>query len=372
MEPFKNFISPQIADQIADHLCRVHPGQKREAFLTPILARLENLELKARAALIAEALNTALPPEPATRRAILSAMLHPSEDGGGDGSDDSGLRGWAIWPLSMVIERHGLADFDGSMALLRLMTMRFTAEFAVRPFLIADQERALALMAGWLDDRNEHVRRLVSEGTRPRLPWGMRLPGLIADPRPALPLLEALRDDPSDYVRRSVANHLNDIAKDHPALVVDLAARWMADAPPPRQSLLRHACRSLIKAGEPAALAVFGQHAPQIAPLTLRLARDRVKMGEVLEFSAVLRPTATRAQTVSVDYLLYLRKADGSLRPKVFKGATRRLEPGESWEFSRRHALRPVTTRRHYPGGHALALQINGQDTEAVPFELEL
>lgn len=372
MEPFKNFLSPAVVHRIADHLVRVQPGLNREAFLAPVLERLESLEMKARAGLIAEALHRALPTDPGARAALLEAMLHPACEGGGDGSDDSGLRGWAVWPMSMVIERHGLDDFDGSLALLRQMTMRFTGEFAVRPFLIADQPRALALMAGWIDDPNEHVRRLVSEGTRPRLPWGMRLPGLIADPAPALPLLEALRDDPSEYVRRSVANHLNDIAKDHPALVCDLAGRWITDAPAPRRALLRHACRSLIKAGEPAALAVFGQHAPQIAPVVPVLSHRRLAMGEVLEFTASLRSTAAREQTVSVDYVLYFLKADGSLRPKVFKGATRTLAPGETWDFTRRHALRPVTTRRHYPGEHALALRINGQDTEAVRFDLHL
>ncbi|MFN3955284.1 MAG: DNA alkylation repair protein [Pararhodobacter sp.] len=372
MEPFKNFLSPAVVRRIADHLVRVQPGLDHAAFMAPVLERLESLEMKARAGLIAEALHRALPADPGARAATLEAMLHPACNGGGDGSDDSGLRGWAVWPLSMVIERHGLADFDGSLALLRHMTMRFTAEFAVRPFLIADQPRALAVMAGWLDDPNEHVRRLVSEGTRPRLPWGMRLPALIADPAPALPLLEALRDDPAGYVRRSVANHLNDIAKDHPALVCDLAGRWIVDAPPERRVLLRHACRGLIKAGDPAALAVFGQHAPQIAPAVPVLARDRLAMGEVLEFSVRLRSTAARDQTVSVDYLLYFRKADGSLRPKVFKGVTRSLAPGETWDFTRRHALRPVTTRRHYPGEHALALRINGQDTEAVAFDLRL
>lgn len=369
MEPFKNFLSPAVAKQIAAALVRAHPTADADAFCRQILPQLEALEMKARAALIAAALHDALPPAPDQRAAILLDMLHPDESGPGP-ADDQGLRGWALWPLTIVVEQHGLVAFDGSLALLREMTKRFTSEFAVRPFLVADQARALDILTGWLNDPNPHVRRLISEGTRPRLPWGLRLKALVSDPTPCLPLLEALRDDPSEYVRRSVANHLNDIAKDHPALVSDLARQWMCDAPPLRRALLRHACRGLIKAGDEATLAVFGQHPPQLATGALTLERDRVAMGDALGFSMDLRSTADHDQNLTIDYVLHLRKADGSLRPKVFKGTTLMLAPGASYMFSRRHVFRPVTTRRHYGGLHALCLRINGTDTAVASFTL--
>jgi 3-methyladenine DNA glycosylase AlkC len=273
MEPFKSLFSPAVAGAIATQAGRVLPGFDAGGYVAAVVGRLEALELKARAQLMADELVHRLPADPSARAAALVAMLHPSEFSGeaevGRG-DDSGLAGWAVMPLSLVVGQHGLADFDGGLAALRQMTMRFSAEFAIRHFLLADQERALAVLAGWLDDPNPHVRRLVSEGTRPRLPWAMRLPRLIADPGPVLPLLEALRDDPSDYVRRSVANHLNDISKDHPARLTALAAAWMQGAGPARQTLLRHALRGRIKAGDPAALSVFGQ-----APAQVRCGRSR-------------------------------------------------------------------------------------------------
>lgn len=371
MEPFKNLLSIQTAGVIATHLQRQMPALDKQAFLAPLIARLEGLEMKARAVAIAERLAQVLPDDPLERATILRAMLHPSTDAQGQ-SDDAGLQGWAVWPLNMVVARHGVADFEGSMRLLREMTMRFTSEFAVRPFLIADQSRALAILSGWIDDPNPNVRRWLSEGTRPRLPWGERLPALIADPNPVLPLLTALRDDPSDDVRRSVANHLNDISKDHPALVTALAEAWMRDAPPPRRSLIKHALRSLIKAGSPEALAVLGQRAPCIEALAPILAPRTVTLGGALGITCAIRSTSAEAQSLTIDIVLYFRKADGRLRPKVFKGVQVELAPYGTYVFSRLQPLRAVTTRRHYGGEQATALRINGQDTPCTRFTLRL
>jgi 3-methyladenine DNA glycosylase AlkC len=271
----------------------------------------------------------------------------------------------------MVVGQHGVGDFDRSMGLLREMTKRFSSEFGIRYFLLADQARALATLEGWLDDPNRHVRRLISEGARPRLPWAMQLPALMRDPAPVLPLLERLRDDPEPYVRRSVANHLNDISKDHPALVGRLAADWMAGAGRERRALLSHACRSLIKRGDPAALAVFGRGRPEIAEAVPELSATEVRMGERLDFVLPLRSLSDAPQELTVDYVLHLRKANGKLAPKVFKGAVLTLGPGEARVFRAGHVFREVTTRRHYPGEQALSLRINGVDTAAVPFRLE-
>jgi hypothetical protein len=216
-------------------------------------------------------------------------------------------------------------------------------------------------------DPNHHVRRLVSEGTRPRLPWAMQLPRLIADPSPVLPLLEELRDDASGYVRRSVANHLNDITKDHPARVVALAAAWIT---PSRRALLRHALRGRIKAGDPAALAVFGQAPAQVVCGPLEVSPAALRMGEAVVFGMTLTSRAEVPQVLTVDYVLHLPKANGRTAPKVFKGATLTLAPGASASFRRTHRFRPVTTRRFYPGTHAVSLRINGADTEQVAFDV--
>lgn len=373
MEPFKSLFSPTLVRDTAHHAARLLPGFDASGFEAAVLARLNALELKARAQLIADELLPRLPGDPAERARVLMAMLHPSDFAATasiPAGNDGGLAGWAVMPLTLVVGQHGLDDFDGGLAALREMTKRFSAEFAIRHFLLADQDRALAVMAGWLVDPNQHVRRLVSEGTRPRLPWAMRLPRLIDDPGPALPLLEALRDDPSDYVRRSVANHLNDIARDHPGRLTALAADWMTDASPARRALLRHALRGRIKAGDPAALAVFGHAAPQLEAGPLLLSGTAFRMGEEMEMRIDLRSTAEAEQRLTVDYVLHLMKANGRTAPKVFKGASIDLAPGATARFRRIHRFREVTTRRFYPGRHAVQLRINGQDSPPVEFDL--
>jgi 3-methyladenine DNA glycosylase AlkC len=371
MEPFKNVFSQALVACLAGHLQRHVKGFEAPVFAAAIMLRLETLELMARAQLIADQVHAALPADPSQRASALLALLHP-DDGHqvNRQSGDEGICGWGILPLTMVVGQHGVADFDRSMRLLKEMTKRFTAEFAIRHFLLADQARAIATLAGWVDDPSPHVRRLVSEGARPRLPWAVRLPALVRDPSPMLPLLARLRDDPEPYVRRSVANHLNDIAKDHPALVTALAADWMRGASPEREALLRHACRGLIKQGDAAALAAFGRHPPRLRAGPLELSASTVRMGEAMELRMRLRSTAAEAQQLTVDYVLHLRKANGRLAPKVFKGTLLNLAPGQEQEFRRSHRFREVTTRRHYMGEQAVSLRINGQDTAPVAFSL--
>jgi 3-methyladenine DNA glycosylase AlkC len=367
MEPFKNLFSAELVRCTAHHLRRHIKQFDPRSFEASVLRQLDALELKARAQLIADHVHAALPTDPAQRERILLAMLHPDDlEHANQPASDEGMCGWGILPLAQVVAQHGLQDFDRSMRLLREMTKRFTAEYAVRPFLLADQSRAINILGTWVDDPNHHVRRLVSEGSRPRLPWAMQLPELKRDPSPMLPLLERLRDDASPYVRRSVANHLNDISKDHPELITTLAASWRRSASKEREALLRHACRGLIKQGHAAALAVFDRHPPKLKKGPLQLSPPSVRMGEVLEIQMTLRSTAQVPQQLTVDYVLHFLKANGQRSPKVFKGALLTLAPGESITFCRSHRFREVTTRKHYPGEQGVCLRINGVDTEVV------
>jgi len=265
MEPFKNLFSPALVSSLADHLHLQVSGFDRDKFETPILADLQQLELKQRAQLIADHVHLHLPEQLAERARILLAILHPDElDHVNQPSDEHGICGWAIFALQMVVGQHGLHDFDRSMEVLRQMTKRFSCEFGIRYFLLADQARALKIMQNWVEDGNYHVRRLVSEGSRPRLPWAMQLPGFIADPSPVLPLLTALRDDEQEYVRRSVANNLNDIAKDHPDVVFDVCRKWLNEIENSddqvqaknRRWIVRHALRHPAKKGQPKAVAI--------------------------------------------------------------------------------------------------------------------
>jgi len=371
LEPFKNNISPDLVRCVGLHVDRHLEGFDRTAFETEILAELDALELKQRAALIADGLDRHLPEELGQRFAILKKMLHPMTEVAFDrGSDERGIRGWGMMALGMVVARSGLEDFDASFALLKEMTKRATAEFDVRPFLDKDQDKALAIMAPWVTDDSVHVRRLVSEGTRPRLPWGLRLKKLVADPSPTLPLLEALKDDPEDYVRRSVANHLNDIAKDHPDQVAEIAARWLKDADKNRKKLVRHACRSLVKQGHSATLRAFGLNPPELKVDGPLITTDKVDYGSALGFTIQLSSTAQKPQELVLDYLVHFKKANGTLAPKVFKWTKLSLEPGETVSLTRDHAIRPITTRVYYGGTQAVSLRINGRDFGFSEFEL--
>lgn len=372
MEPFKNNISEELVACLAHHLERCLEGFDRRSFKEAIVEELPRLELKQRAQLIADCLHRALPGDLTARHQIIRAMLHPDEDARADWqSGVQGIRGWGMLPLGMVVGQHGLDDFDGSLALLKEMTKRFSSEFDVRHYLLADQGRALRIMEGWVSDPSHHVRRLVSEGARPRLPWAMRLPSLIANPRPILPLLEALRDDAEEYVRRSVANNLNDIAKDHPDLVASLARDWLKRADSHRQRLLRHACRTLIKQGHPATLDVFGLAPPLIELTQLSVEANVVLFGGALVFGTELRSTAKSAQSLVVDYILHFVKANGKRAGKIFKWKTLTLAAGEAVSLRRSHPIRSISTRRYYEGRQALSLRVNGQDMGLVEFTLK-
>jgi len=370
MEPFKNRISAELVGHISGQMAQHVPDFRRQPFEKAILPQLDNLELKERAQLIADRMHEVLPTAPKKRAKIIRAMLHPRGTEKDQQSDSEGITGWGMFPLGMLVGQNGLADFDGSLNLLKDMTGHFSSEFDVRFFLIEDQDRALAIMRDWVDHPDLHVRRLLSEGTRPRLPWGLQLPQLIADPSPTLPLLEALRDDDEEYVRRSVANHLNDIAKDHPDLVAKLAKKWLKGASLAREKLVRHACRTLIKQGHTATLEAFGLGAPKIDLTKFVVKTKKVTFGDALTFSATLTSTSKQTQSLVVDYLVHFKKANGELVGKVFKWKKVTLAPGESVHVEKSHVIKPITTRRYYEGKQGLSLRINGKDFGSGTFTL--
>ncbi|MEP5151490.1 DNA alkylation repair protein [Planktotalea sp.] len=371
MEPFKNLISPEIVRLIGVLIAKQLPEFNAARFQSKVLAELDQLEMKERVALIADTLHAALPKAGHERLPVLLTTLHPDTESKDVQSSEDGLSSWGIWPLTHLIGTYGLDDFEASLAALKEMTKRHTSEFDVRPFIVADQARALGIICAWADDPSHHVRRLVSEGTRPRLPWGVQLKELVADPTPMIPTLKKLRDDPSEYVRRSVANHLNDIAKDHPNLVADLSVDWLKDASKEREKLVRHACRTLIKQGHEGALSAFGLHPPEIEEPKITLAADALNFGGEIEFDVSVTSVGQGAQTLVIDYVIHFLKANGTLAPKVFKWTKLDLKAGESKQLSRRHGIKPITTRKYYDGQQVLSLRINGKDFGEAPFELK-
>jgi 3-methyladenine DNA glycosylase AlkC len=374
-EPFKNLIGPQTVRDAGAHLQRAWPAFDRQRFEQLAGHGLEALELKARAMHLCAALEATLPANFGAAADIIEASLGPpapSDGAGAPGTTPAGLAGWVVWPLSAFIARRGLADPARALQALHALTQRFTAEWAVRNFIEHHPKLSFETLARWASDPSAHVRRLVSEGSRPRLPWGAQLKALITDPAPTLPLLAALQDDPSAYVRRSVANHLNDIAKDHPALVAQWIETHAEGASAQRLALLRHAARTLIKRGDPRVLAAFGAGQALRGDAGLAVTPRRLVLGGSLRLSVQLRSSSRRAQKLVIDYVVHHVKADGSTSPKVFKGWALTLGPGEARLLEKSHAVRPITTRRYHPGRHRVELQINGRTVAESSFELRV
>ncbi len=351
-EPLKHLIGPHTARDTADAVARACETFDHTAFLADILPVIDGLELMQRGQCIADALHRHLPADFEHASTILHGCL--------PAPDRAGLRGWALLSCNQYVAAHGRGHLEKALGLLKALTPHFTAEFGIRPFLAEEQHEALAIITGWVTDPNHHVRRLASEGTRPRLPWAMRLPALVKDPTPLLPILEALIDDPEDYVRRSVANSLNDIAKDHPDLVADFVERHSAGASKDRLWLLKHASRTLIKKGHGKALANFGFAPLDDVTASLTLESQQIDFPGELAFEVLLSNTAKDNRMILVDYAIHHQKKDGSLSPKVFKGKSLIVKPGKSVTIAKRHAFRPITTRVYHPGLHRLEILLNG------------
>ena len=382
MEPFKNLINPATVVNTGHHLRRAWPRFDRARFEAQASSGLDRLEFKARAMQLADALEATLPDDFSQACDVLEASLAPplalDAQGEplklGEARDEHGIGGWALWAVGEFVARRGVAGEAAAqrgLGCLHAVTQRFTAEFAIRPLIQRHPALAFDTLRRWVNDPSAHVRRLVSEGSRPRLPWGLRLQALVADPAPALPLLLALQDDASSYVRRSVANHLNDIAKDHPDLVAGWVRDHLVDAPDGRSALLRHASRSLIKAGHAPTLAAWGLANGLKGDATLSLSAKRAAVGSEIGLQAVLQSRARQPQLLVVDYAVHHVRANGSTSPKVFKGWKLTLAPGEARTLDKRHSLKPVTTRTLYPGTHLIDLRVNGVVVAEAAFDLK-
>lgn len=377
-EAFKNLINPETVRTAGQHLQRVWPVFDRQRFEALALDGLEALEFKSRAVHLCMALEATLPEDfheaasvlEASLKPVISTSIDPDKELGLLKTDDTGLAGWALWAMGEYVARRGLPHPERAFEALHAITQRFTAEFAIRPLIVAHPELAFKTLQRWTQDPSAHVRRLVSEGSRPRLPWGLRLQALVRDPSPTLPLLRALQDDPSEYVRRSVANHLNDIGKDHP----DVLAQWLGDHLPdadrPRQRLLRHASRSLIKSGHAGVMGHWGLGQAFEGTVQWQVSPKAIQVGQAITLDLQLQSSSVHAQTLEIDYLVHHVKANGKTSPKAFKGCRLTLGPNETATWQKRHSFKPITTRSYHAGTHWVELQINGQVVASQTFDL--
>ncbi len=373
MEPFKDYLNQSVVRQLGQIFARVYEGFDEVGFCNAAETGLLDLELKERALHIMTALDSRLPADFSAFSAIILACLHPCDDSVQDKSASfgpKGVMGFAAWPVTDLVTKRGLDQPDLALPLLKEVTKRFSAEFAVRPFLDQHTAHTLAVFDQWSEDESRHVRRLVSEGTRPRLPWGMQLRKFIDDPSNTLPLLEKLKDDPEEYVRRSVANHLNDIAKDHPDKVAEIAVRWLEGADKNRKRLVKHACRTLIKQGHKGVLSAFGYDPLAGLVCELKITSPTVDFGGTLDFEADFSGSAGSPK-IMVDYAIHFVKANGSTVPKMFKWKDTVLTNG-AVQACRKHAIKPITTRKYYHGEHWLEIFVNGVSVAKKSFILRL
>lgn len=356
-------LGPSVVRELIDCLAVAAPNCPSAA-LRQAMADLGDKTLSERAQCVRDALLADLPDDYASFAATVSRAL-----------DNPAFTGWMIWPVTEAVavlaQRAGAEAFEDGLELLARLTTQLTGEFAIRRFLNSDLDRTMAVVKGWTGHPDEHVRRLASEGTRPRLPWARRVPAILRRPETTIPVLDALYQDPSEQVRRSVANHLNDISRAAPELALATTRRWLAYPDDNTAALVRHALRTLVKDGDPDALALLGfGPASHLSVDGFVLAPRAVPIGGELAFTFSVRNAGDKTTKLAVDYVIHHRKASGKLTPKVFKLAIRTLAPGETTTISRRHSFRPISTRRYYPGVHVLEIQVNGAKLHRHEFEL--
>ncbi len=352
---------------VARNMARVSPGFRTRAFTQRACRGLDDLELKARVLHIAEALRASLPDDPLAAVDVIvsasDAWKKPAEDG----------YGFAAWPVIELVGELARPYPAQGLEALRRVTGLFTAEFAIRGFLEDDMPGTMKVLKRWLSDPDAHVRRLVSEGTRPRLPWGIKVRALIENPKPGLQLLERLKDDDSESVRRSVANHLNDVAKDHRAMVTDVCRRWAPRATAERNRLIRHALRTLVKQGDACALEILGfDPRANVVVVDLVVEPCELRLGQSLALSFKLVSKARVAHALVVDYAVHHVKKSGNRTQKTFKLKTLTLAAGASASIGKRHTIRKISTRTYHSGRHTVDILVNGQLRGSADFELKV
>lgn len=363
-EPLKLLYNKELLSGFAEKVKRVYNAFEASSFIADVLVEpWDELELKARIRKISSTLGQHLPDN---YEAALKVLYKIDEE----------CVGFPYLFFPDFVEVYGQAEehWALSMQALERFTSKSSAEFAVRVFLLREPERMMRQMMAWGKHPNEYVRRLASEGCRPRLPWGQALPMFKRDPSPVLPLLELLKADSSLYVRKSVANNLNDIAKDHPSVVIDLAREWLGDNPDTNW-IVRHACRTLIRKADPEIMKLFGytelvDMTELIVSASLSIDHDVPKIGESSMLNYSIQFRENDPLRVRIEYGIDFVKANGQTSRKLFHLSDRTLPGGARLEGSRKHSWKDLTTRRHYPGQHRIVLLVNGREAASTSIRL--
>jgi len=348
-EKLKNlFFTSESINLFADRIDKAFPDFNKNKYLKLIYDdQWKSLELKAKMRHVAICLHECLPKNYEKAINILMKIA----------PDIKGFEGMA---LPDYVELYGLEHWDLSLNALKEFTKYSSSEFAIRPFIIKDRQKVMMYMLELANHKNKNVRRFASEGCRPRLPWAMALPEFKKDPALIIPILEKLKNDESEFVRRSVANNLNDISKDNPEIVLELGNNWIGKSEK-TDWIIKHACRTLLKAGKKRALILFGYEDPkQIKIDKFDIKTQKVKIGDYLKFSFQLIVKGKKNAKLRLEYAIDYLKANNSHNTKVFKVTENTYSAGYQ-NFSKKHSFAEMTTRKHYPGLHTVSIIVNGE-----------
>ena len=354
MSALKDLYTPEFYSGIAKCMTESIPGFEEQAFIKLVYSpAFDNMELKARMKHTAECLHHFMPASYPEAAILLNKLIER-------------LKAHGFWKerlemmfLPNYIEVYGLNDPKTSLTAMESVTQYVSCEFAIRPFLRMYFDHTINKMLDWTSHPHARVRRLASEGCRPRLPWGLSVPLLKTDPTAILPILEALKDDPDEAVRRSVANNLNDISKDHPEVVIEIARSWKGHSKE-TDAIIKHGCRTLLKQSHKSVLGHYELDNQGITLEAFSIRSPDVKIGEALSFNFQIWNTGEKPKTVRLEYAIHYKKANGQLNRKVFKISERAYQAGQQQTITRNQSFKPITTRRFYEGDHALDVIVNG------------
>lgn len=363
MSLVKDIYSASFYQRLADQFSRVKPDFDRKQFIKRIFStNFNDLEWKERTKHSTQILHEFLPPDFQDAVNLINQVVKNLITEGYSG----GLE-YIIFPD--YIETYGIDHFELAVQSFELVTTFITCEFAVRPFIIKYRERMIAVMEQWAGSPYAPVRRLASEGIRPRLPWAIAIPFLKKDPTPILPILNSLKNDVSETVRRSVANNLNDISKDNPAILLNIACHWRGISKD-TDAIIKHACRTLLKQGHPEILLYYGLDSADFKVTDLEIKTPVVKIGDYVSFSFRIENTHLRSKPLRLEYGLYYQKSNGLMSRKVFKISEKIYQASETHLIQRRQSFKIITTRKLYRGKHKISIIVNGQETLMMEFEL--
>jgi 3-methyladenine DNA glycosylase AlkC len=365
-DAFKNLYNEKFYLNLATYLSKCIVEFDKEKFMQLILPdNFIKLELKERMTHTKEVLHKFMPQDFAQATIILGNLI--------DSLSNAGIKEGSVEYMFLpeYIETYGINDYQTSIKAFEKITQFTSAEFAVRPFIIKFGQQMIEQMLLWCEHSHHMVRRLASEGSRPRLPWAIALQKYKKDATPLLPILHTLIDDPTEIVRRSVANNLNDIAKDNPDTVIDFARQYKGKSTQFDRTI-KHACRTLLKQACPEVLTLFDYDSTDIELIEFKVLTDKVIMGSQAEFTFSLKNNSEKSKKIRLEYGLYFMKKNGQLTKKVFKISERFLAAKESHKVERKQSFKPISTRVYYSGIHQVSIILNGKEFAAKDFELIL